>query len=126
MVLDKLKKFFSSGEKLPETEEYVEVDVGRETAKKVKVVVRPFILKSFEDVNKILEVLREGYTIAIVDIKPLKSKDLVELKRAISKLKKTTEALEGSVAGFGENIVVATPNFAEIYKGQAVEKIEKK
>ena len=126
MVLNKLKKFFSSSEKLPETEEYVEVDIGKDMSKKVKVIVRPFVLKSFEEVTRILEVLREGYTIAVIDIKPLKNKDLVELKRAISKLKKTTEALEGNVAGFGENIVVVTPNFAEIYRGEKVEKLEKK
>ena len=127
MVIKKIKKFFGgSGEKLPETEEYVEVDIGREISKKVKIVVRPFILKSFEDVGRILEILREGYTIALIDIKPLKSKDIVELKRAISKLKKTTDALEGKIAGFGENMIVVTPSFAEIYRGERVESVEKK
>ena len=127
MVIRKIKKFFGgSGEKLPETEEYVEVDIGREISKKVKIVVRPFILKSFEDVGRILEILREGYTIALIDIKPLKNKDIVELKRAISKLKKTTDALEGKIAGFGENMIVVTPSFAEIYRGEKVESVEKK
>lgn len=127
MVIKKLKKFFGGGgEKLPETEEYVEVDIGREISKKVKIVVRPFILKSFEDVGRILEILREGYTIALIDIKPLKAKDIVELKRAISKLKKTTDALEGKIAGFGENMIVVTPSFAEIYRGERVESVEKK
>jgi SepF-like predicted cell division protein (DUF552 family) len=126
MVISKIKKFFASSEKLPETEEYVEVDIGREVSKKVKIVVRPFVLKSFEDVSRILEILRDGYTIAMIDIKPLKSKDIVELKRAISKLKKTTDALEGSIAGFGENTIVVTPSFAEIYRGEKVEKLEKK
>ena len=127
MVFKKIKKIFSIGsEKLPETEEYVEVDIGRDASKKVKIVIRPFILKSFEDVGRILEILREGYTIAIIDIKPLKNKDIVELKRAISKLKKTTDALEGNIAGFGENTIVVAPNFAEIYKGQKVENVEKK
>lgn len=127
MVFKKIKNIFGSGsEKLPETEEYVEVDIGRDASKKVKIVVRPFILKAFEDVGRILEILREGYTIAIIDIKPLKNKDIVELKRAISKLKKTTDALEGNIAGFGENTIVVTPSFAEIYKGQKVESVEKK
>ena len=63
MVISKIKKLFG-GEKLSETPDYIEVDVGREVARKAKVVVRPFILKTFEDTNKILEVLREGYTIA--------------------------------------------------------------
>ena len=68
-----------------------------------------FTLKNYEDVNQVLDALREGYTIAIIDIKTLRKKDSIELKRAISKIKKTTDALEGSIAGFGENIVIVTP-----------------
>lgn len=95
--------------------EYIEIDLGEETKKK-KINVRPFILKKFDDVNDILNALREGYTITIIDIKPLKSKDIIELKRAISKIKKTIEAIEGSIAGFGENTIIATPSFAEIHR----------
>ena len=113
MVLEKIKKsLFGKGD---EEAEYIEIDLGKEV-KKAKVIVRPFILRSFEDINPILNALREGYTIAVIDIKPLRSKDLIELKRAISKIKKTTDALEGSIAGFGENIIIVTPEFAEIYK----------
>ena len=39
----------------------------------------------------VLDDLREGYTIALVNIKPLKEKDLIELKRAINKIKKTCD-----------------------------------
>ncbi|MCX8194310.1 MAG: cell division protein SepF [Candidatus Pacearchaeota archaeon] len=118
MVFKKL--FGGRSEQTPESPDYIEVDVGREE-KKPKIVVRPFVLKTFDDVNKILEVLREGYTIALIDIKPLKQKDLVELKRAVSKLKKTVEALEGNLAGFGENVIVATPTFVDIYRGEKVQ-----
>ena len=111
MVFDKIKKAFSSSE----DPEYIEIDLGREM-KKAKVIVRPFVLKSFEDINPILNSLREGYTIAVIDIKQLRAKDVIELKRAISKIKKTADALEGSIAGFGENTVIVTPQFAEIYK----------
>ena len=95
--------------------EYVEIDLGKES-KKAKILIKPFVLKKFEDVNDVLNALREGYTIAIIDIKPLKSKDIIEVKRAISKIKKTVDALEGSVAGFGDGIVIVTPSFAEIAK----------
>ena len=103
--------------------EYIEVDLGQE-AKKQKIIVRPFILKQYEDVNEILNSLREGYTIAVIDIKTLKQKDLVELKRAVAKLKKTADALEGNIAGFGDNTIIVTPQFAEIYKGASVAKLE--
>lgn len=112
MIFDKIKRALSSNEGDPE---YIEIDLGKEV-KKSKVLVRPFVLKSFEDVNFILNSLREGFTIGIIDIKPLRSKDLIELKRAISKIKKTADALEGNIAGFGENIIIVTPQFAEIYR----------
>jgi len=113
-MFDRIKKSFSStlGEEEPD---YIEIDLGREV-KKAKVIVRPFVLRSFEDVTPILNALREGYTIAIIDIKPIKSKDIIELKRSISKIKKTADALEGSIAGFGEGIIIVTPQFADIYK----------
>jgi SepF-like predicted cell division protein (DUF552 family) len=95
--------------------EYIEIDLGPEP-KKSKVQVRPFVLKKFEDIPEILNALREGYTIAVIDMRPLREKDIIELKRSISKLRKTAEALEGSITGFGENIVIVTPNFAEIYR----------
>ncbi len=114
-----LKKMF--GKKEGQTDEYVEIDLGNNEPSKSKVIVKPFILKSFEDVAAVLNSLREGYTIAVVDIRPLRSKDVIELKRAISKIKKTADALEGSIAGFGENIIIVTPQFAEIYKPNAPE-----
>jgi len=115
MVMDRIKKGLSRAFKDNEEPEYIEIDLGREV-KKSKVIVRPFVLKNFENVNPILNALREGYTIAVIDISPLKNKDLIELKRAISKIKKTADALEGSIAGFGENIIIVTPEFADIYK----------
>ena len=114
MVFNSLKKSFSNMlGKGTDGEDYVEIDLEQEK-RKTKVSVRPFVLKKFEDVNDILNALREGYTIAVVDIQALRKKDVIELKRAISKIKKTVEALDGSITGFGENVVIATPQFAEI------------
>jgi len=110
MVIDKLKKMFSGD---APAEDYLELDLSAED-KKTKVNIKPFVLKKYDDVNDILNALREGYTIAIVDIQALRKKDVIELKRAVSKIKKTVEALEGSITGFGENIVIATPQFAQI------------
>jgi SepF-like predicted cell division protein (DUF552 family) len=102
--------------------EYIEIDLGKE-AKKAKILIKPFVLRKFEDVNEVLNYLREGYTIALVDIKPLKQKDIIEVKRAISKLKKTADALEGSIAGFGDGIVIVAPQFAEIAKASGMQPI---
>lgn len=96
-------------------EEYLEIDLNQ-VERDNKVLVKLFVLKQYEEVNEILNVLREGYTIAIVDIKVLRQKDPIELKRAVSKIKKTADALEGNIAGFGENIIIITPSFAKIHK----------
>lgn len=126
MVFDKLKKVFSGslgGE--PSTNEYLEIDL-EQKEKENKVYVKLFTLKQYEDVLEILNALREGYTIALIDIKTLRQKDSIELKRAISKIKKTCDALEGNIAGFGENMVIVTPSFAKIHKEPVKVKEEKK
>ena len=114
------------GEDEPEEaqEEYVELDTLASEESKPKVTVRPFVIDDFSDIKQILDALREGYTIALVNIKPLKDKDLVELKRAINKFKKTCEAIEGDIAGFGDDYIVVTPSFAEIYRTKETEKLE--
>lgn len=96
-------------------EDYLEIDLGHEEREN-KVMVKLFVLKNYDEVNEILNALREGYTIAIIDIKILRQKDSIELKRAVSKIKKTCDALEGSIAGFGENTIIVTPSFAKIAK----------
>ena len=95
-------------------EDYVEIDLNPIEKKENSIMVRPFVLRHFDDTNDVLNSLREGFCIAVIDIKPLKTKDIIELKRSISKIKKTIEALEGSIAGFGDNIIIATPSFARI------------
>ncbi len=125
MVFDKIKKAFSSSIGEPIDNEYLEIDLEKEEEEN-KVLVKLFVLKQYEDVNEILNSLREGYTIAIIDMKILRQKDSIELKRAISKIKKTTDALEGSIAGFGENMVIVTPSFAKIHKETAQPKEEPK
>ncbi len=107
-----LKKLFGK----EESDEYLEIDLNSAQSPDNKVVVKPFVLREFDDINPVLNALREGYTIAVVDIKPLKGKDIIELKRAIAKIKKTVDAIEGKIAGFGENIILATPQFADIHK----------
>jgi len=115
MVFDKIKKALSSSGMGETGEEYIEIDLGKEQ-EQTKVLVKLYVLKDYEEVTTILNDLREGYTIAMIDIKTLRQKDSIELKRAISKIKKTIDALEGNIAGFGENIVIATPSFAKIHK----------
>ena len=114
MVFKKIRDAFSGSNREEMEEDYLEIDLEQEK-KENKVLVKLFMLRDYEDTGRILNALREQYTIAIVDIKHLKKKDPIELKRAISKIKKTTEAIDGSIAGFGD-VVIATPSFATIPK----------
>jgi len=112
------KKTYDEDDNLQAEDEYVELNTEAEQAKSSKIIVRPFVMNDFSDIKPILDSLREGYTIALVNIKPLKDKDLVELKRAVNKLKKTTDAIEGDIAGFGDDYIVVTPSFAQIYRSK--------
>ena len=126
---DKLKeKVIGNGsEVLHEAEEegYVELGTDVSTESSSKITVRPFVIEDFESIKPILDSLREGHTIALVNIKPLKDKDLVELKRAINKIKKTCDAIEGDIAGFGDNWIAAVPSFASIYRHKSKDEPKK-
>ena len=119
-----LKEKLKSGgqEEAKEEEDYVELSSEQESQPEAKIIVKPFNLEDFDDIKPVLDDLREGYTIPLINIRPLKEKDLVELRRAISKLKKTTETINGDIAGFGEDWIVVTPSFAKIFRtGQVAE-----
>ncbi len=121
--MDWLNNVFATKE---EDGEYLEIETGQ-TGEKAKILVRPFVLRDFDDVRNVLETLRNGYTIALINVKNLRDKDVFELKRAVSKIKKTCDALEGDIAGF-EDLIIVTPAFAKIYRGRGtggvVEKVE--
>lgn len=123
-AFDRLKKVFSPKDEMA-GEEYLEIDLEKEPQEN-KVLVKLFVLKTYDEVNDVLNAIRGGYVIAIIDIKPLRQKDSIELKRAISKIKKTADALEGSIAGFGENMVIVTPSFAAIHKDPVKPKEEQR
>ena len=117
MAFNPFKKIMGNDEEV--STDFIEIDLEQERSDS-KILIKTFSLKIYEDINPILNSLREGYTIAVIDIRTLKSKDVIELKRAVSKIKKTVEALEGKIAGFGENTIIATPSKVfDIQKGSA-------
>ncbi|MBW2970861.1 cell division protein SepF [Candidatus Woesearchaeota archaeon] len=127
--LSKLKKSVGFGAESSVFEEaekdYVEIDTDM-ADEKAHVTVRTYNIEDFADIKEILTALREGHTIALVNIKPIKEKDLIELKRSINKLKKTCDAIEGDIAGFGDDYIVCTPAFARIFraKGEKRKKLD--
>jgi SepF-like predicted cell division protein (DUF552 family) len=123
-IKEKLSDKMSGGKEEDKAEDYVELGAEQVEEGKTKIVVRPFVIEEFDDIKGVLDALREGYTIALVNIRPLKEKDLIELKRAINKIKKTADAIDGDIAGFGEDYIVATPSFASVYRSKQVEEVE--
>lgn len=123
-IINKISKTFSfnpAAELADESgHEYVEIgaDTGDESS--TQILVRPYTIDDFSDIKPILDALREGYTIALINIRPLKDRDLIELKRVINKLKKTCDAIDGDIAGFGDDYIVVTPGFARIFRDKAV------
>ncbi len=104
--------------------EYVQLDTAPKGGAGAKVIVRPFVLTDFNETKQILDALRTQDTIALINIQPLKDKDIVELKRSINKLKKTVDAIGGDIAGFGDDYIVVAPAFATIWRAPATKKIE--
>jgi len=98
-------------------EDYVQLETESRDPK-AKIMIRPFALEDFSDIKPILDSLRDGYTIGLVNISSLRDRDPIELKRAIGKLKKTCEAIEGDIAGFSEDWIVVTPSFASVSRGR--------
>ena len=116
-MLSKFKdKLFGKDTLSEDTSDYVEIDTNVDKIPKAKILVRPFFIEDFADIKPALDALREGTTIDLINIRPLKEKDIIEVKRAVSKLKKTCDAIEGDIAGFGEDWIVVTPSFAQIHR----------
>lgn len=115
-LFEGLKRSFTGSNSDDGETEYVQIDGGAKRDADAKVIVRPFVLEDFSDTKGILEALRSQNTVALINIQPLKDKDIVELKRSINKLKKTVDAVGGDIAGFGDDYIVVTPAFAAIWR----------
>ncbi len=115
--------FLKSGETTEEEvidDDFVELDAEM-TEQTQKVVIRAETLKEFKDVEKVQEHLRNKHVVW-VNIKPLKNKDMADLKRSVKRLKKTVKAVEGDMAGVDEEWIVVCPSYATIERSS--EKVE--
>jgi len=109
-------KFLPSREDVVLTEDYVEITPEAQKSEKAKLLVQTFKLDNFESIKPILDSVRTGSTIAIVNMLPLKDRDSIGLKRVIDKLKKTVDANDGDIAAFGEHWLIVTPGIAKVYR----------
>ena len=108
-----LEKLLGKGFQEVGEDSYVEVDASAADHAGGKIPIRVDKISDFADSDRIQKSLRDG-AVVIVKIKPLKDKDLSELKRAIDKLRKTCVALNGDIAGIDEDWIILTPSFAHV------------
>lgn len=112
MPFDFLKKDGGKNDEELIGDDFVELDAEM-TEGNSKAVIRAETLQEFEDMEKVQEHLRNDH-IVWINIGPLKSKDMTNLKRAVNRLKKTIKAIDGDMAGVDESWIVACPSYAEI------------
>ena len=78
-------------------------------------------LNKFEDASAILNDIRSGYTLSFIKIKEIREKGGVdELKRTISKLKKSADAAEAQIIGVDEDYLLVVPDFVKVEKGEVL------
>lgn len=109
-IFDKIKQ----KEPEMEGEEYVELDFDEDKPKK-QIMIHIEKLLDFADTDRVMRKVREG-NILLVKIKDLRAKDMTELKRSVEKIRKTCTAIDGDVAGIGEEWLIITPDFARVHR----------
>jgi SepF-like predicted cell division protein (DUF552 family) len=110
-IKDIMDKFRSS-------DDYVELEQTEEEVKKGPLTVEVEHLDNYTDSDRIQRKLREG-TVLLIKMTELKQRDGEELKRAVERIKKTCLAINGDIAGLGENWLLATPPAAKIHREPA-------
>ena len=93
-------------------EEYIELDhIEREVGKKVPIHIEK--LNEYSDSDRIQRKLRDG-AVMLVRVKELKDKNMAELKRAIERIKRTCEAVNGDIVGVGDEWIIVSPSHAKV------------
>lgn len=94
--------------------DYLEVE-NFDSSSDGKVILKVRTLTDFADTEIIQQDIRQK-NLLFIKIKPLKDKDITELKRAVDRLRKTCIAVNGDIAGVDEDFLVVTPDFVKIHK----------
>lgn len=116
MPLDFLKSEDDTGKMVEK--DFVELDAT--TAEREEdVVIKAATLNEYSDIEEVQDMLRND-AIVWINIRPLKNKDMADLKRAVNRLKKTVKAVNGDMAGVDEEWIVVCPEYAHIERGEKI------
>jgi hypothetical protein len=106
------------------SDQYVEV-IPTQKAEEVKIYVRVFRIKDPSEVKAVVDSLRERNYIVFVDISGLNAgKDLVEVKRVVSRIKSVVDAIGGDIAAVSKDWIIATPPYVRIWRGHQMSAVE--
>ena len=92
---------------------YVEIDAQEDKARKIPIQIDK--ISEYADSDRVQRKVREG-CIMLVNVKELKSKNINELKRAIERIRKTTDAIGGEIVGAGDEWIIVSPAIATIMR----------
>jgi len=84
-----------------------------------KVYLKALPLRSLEDVDAIKREVKLG-NILILKVSPLARKSVDDIKRAVGDLFEFARLIGGDIARLGEERVVITPSFVQIWRGRNV------
>jgi SepF-like predicted cell division protein (DUF552 family) len=115
MNLDFLKGTEDDDSNQEEINELVELDATTKSSDSSDMKVAAETISEFDDVEEVQEKLRSGMTVW-VNIGPVKSGDMGDLKRAVNRLKKTVSSIDGDMAGVDEDYIIACPDDVEIVR----------
>jgi Uncharacterized conserved protein len=106
------------------SDQYVEV-IPTQKAEEVKIYVRVFRIKDPSEIKAVVDSLRERNYIVFVDISGLNTgKDLVEVKRVVSRIKSVVDAIGGDIAAVSKDWIIATPPYVKIWRGHQMSAVE--
>ncbi len=101
--------------KFKSPEDYLELEIERDKKPAEKLMIQVETMNTYEDSERIQKKVREGI-ILLVKIKTLREKDMNELKRTIAKIRKTCIAINGDIAGIGDDWIIVTPSNARVQR----------
>ena len=99
-------RLFGSGD-------YVEIETDEEKVQKIPVHIDK--ISEYADSDRVQRKVREG-SIMLVSVKDLKGKNINELKRAIDRIRRTTDAIGGEIVGAGEDWIIVSPSIAKVVR----------
>jgi SepF-like predicted cell division protein (DUF552 family) len=120
--LDKFLNLFKKRVDIPDSNQYVELEVEQREKPVAKVHVKYYTVGKYEDSSPVLNDIRSGYTLSFLKVKDLREKGGIdELKRVITKLKRSADAAEAQIVGVDEDYVLVVPDFVKVEKGEVLE-----